>query len=142
MAAITHVISEDNGGRDLSLSPTPFPKSISRPPAERILFPNIEPDVIPGDSPAADAKIRSAIVHLHQRVLGRHETPDSPEVARTFQLFAGIVSDAADRKNLEKQESYTCRQGLPAPVPDPDYTVRAWRGVLTYLLRQHEFLYE
>ncbi len=25
---------------------------------------------------------------------------------------------------------------------DPDYTIRAWRAVVTYLLRQHEFLYE
>ena len=27
-------------------------------------------------------------------------------------------------------------------VEDPHYTMRAWRAVLTYLLRQHEFLYE
>ena len=25
---------------------------------------------------------------------------------------------------------------------DPSYTIRAWRGVLTYLLRRPEFLYE
>jgi len=25
---------------------------------------------------------------------------------------------------------------------DPNYTVRAWRAVVTYLLRRHEFLYE
>ena len=26
--------------------------------------------------------------------------------------------------------------------PDPHYTIRAWRAVVTYLLRQQEFLYE
>lgn len=57
-------------------------------------------------------------------------------------FLSGMVSDAAAKKGLEKQENYSCRQGLLAPVPDPNYTVRAWRGVVTYLLRQHEFLYE
>jgi hypothetical protein len=78
----------------------------------------------------------------YQRVLGRYDMPDSPEVERTFQLFAGIVSDAHSRLGWDKQENYSCRQGLLAPVPDPKYTVRAWRGVITYLLRQQEFLYE
>ncbi|GDY19445.1 hypothetical protein LBMAG56_07900 [Verrucomicrobiota bacterium] len=55
---------------------------------------------------------------------------------------AGIVIDAAAKKNFEKQENYSCRQGLLAPEPDPNYTVRAWRGVVTYLLRRQEFLYE
>jgi len=75
-------------------------------------------------------------------VLGRYDSTNSPEVELTFQLFAGIVSDANSRKGWDKQENYTCRQGLLAPVPDPKYTVRAWRGVVTYLLRQQEFLYE
>lgn len=113
----------------------------SRKPEDRRLFPKIEPDVLPGKSAEADAQIREAIVHLHERVLGRVDAVDSPQVQRTFELFAGIVSDASERK-VEKVEIYTCRQGLLGPVPDPHYTVRAWRGVLTYLLRQQEFLYE
>ena len=136
MGAIQRMLANDVACKQTALD-------FSRPPAERKLFPNIEPDVLPGDSPEADAKIRRAIVHLHQRLLGRDDPPDSPEVARTFQLFAGIVGDAAGHaKQLDKEESYTCRQGTLTPVPDPSYTVRAWRGVVTYLLRQHEFLYE
>ena len=88
----------------------------------------------------AAAKIRRAIVHLHERLLGRDDAVDSAEVTRTFKLFSGIVGDAAGRKGIEKTENYTCRQGLT--VPDPNYTIRAWRAVLTYLLRQQEFLYE
>ena len=71
---------------------------------------------------------------------------DSAEIERTLQLFAGIVKDASERKGLEKQESYYCRphnRDAPgAAVADPHYTIRAWRGVVTYLLRRAEFLYE
>jgi hypothetical protein len=134
MGAIQRILANDVACKQTALD-------FSRAPAERRLFRDIEPDVVPGNH-ESDAKIRRTIVHLHQRVLGRYDTPDSPEVERTFQLFAGIVSDATARKGWDKQENYSCRQGLLAPVPDPNYTVRAWRGVLTYLLRQHEFLYE
>jgi hypothetical protein len=117
----------------------------SRDPAERRLFPHIELHDLPGASPETDAKIRQTIVHLQQRVLGRYDAPDSPEVERTYQLFAGIVNDAASRKGIAPREAYHCSQA-PGPsgrdFPDPNYTLRAWRSVLTYLLRQHEFLYE
>ena len=135
MGAIQRILANDVACKQTALD-------FSRPPAERRLFPNIEPEILPGASAEADAKIRQAIVYLHQRVLGRYDVPESPEVERTFQLFAGIVSDAAEHPNHEAQESYACRQGLLAPVPDPKYTVRAWRAVVTYLLRQQEFLYE
>ena len=49
---------------------------------------------------------------------------------------------AAANKNFEKQENDERRQNLVPPVPDPNYTVRAWRAVVTYLLRRQEFLYE
>jgi hypothetical protein len=135
MGAIQRILANDVACKQTALD-------FSREPAARRLFPEIEPDVLPGASPEADARIRRAIVHLHQRVLGRYDSIDSPEVERTYRLFAGIVSDAAERKGIDPQENYNCRQGLIAPVPDPKYTVRAWRAVVTYLLRQNEFLYE
>lgn len=110
--------------------------------AERRLFPGIEPDVLPGSSPEADASIRRAIVHLHELVLGRSDAVDSAEVARTFDLFAGIVADARKQKGFEKLEAYTCRANVPNAPADSQYTIRAWRGVVTYLLRRPEFLYE
>jgi hypothetical protein len=135
MGAIQRVMANDVACRETALD-------FSRAPADRRLFPEIEPDVLPGASPEADAKIRQAIVHLHQIVLGRTDAADSPEVDRTYRLFAGIVADAAEHKDIDTQENYSCRQGLVAPVPDPKYTVRAWRAVVTYLLRRPEFLYE
>jgi len=114
----------------------------ARKPAERILFPEIEPDVLPGASAEADAAIRRAIVYLHERVLGRVDAADSAEVDRTFELFTGIVSEAKQQKDLDNRENYFCRDHVPDAPNDPHYTVRAWRGVITYLLRRQEFLYE
>jgi hypothetical protein len=111
-------------------------------PAERRLFPGIEPTVLPGSSPDADAQIRRAIVHLHELVLGRYDAVDSKEVARTFELFAGIVADAKLQKGIDSREAYTCRANVSDAPDDPHYTIRAWRGVVTYLLRRPEFLYE
>ena len=116
-------------------------RDFARPAGERRLFPGIEPDVVPGASPEGDKQIRAAIVHLHERILGRHDAADSAEVERTFKLFAGIVADAKGRKGIDKREAYACRQD-GAVAEDPHYTIRAWRGVVTYLLRRPEFLYE
>ena len=115
------------------------------PPDKRRLFPCIQPDVVPGTTDVtAEQKIRAAIVHLHQHVLGRHDNPDDPEVDQTYQLFAGIVAEAASRGRFEQVERYFCQSsGQAGPRdPDPHYTLRAWRAVVTYLLRQHDFLYE
>lgn len=138
MGAIQRTMSNDvackHVAKDFSLSPT-----------ERILFPGIEPSVVPGASAEGDQQIRRAIVRLHERILGRYDAIDSPEVDRTFQLFAAIVKDAAERKGVEKAESYYCRATREGPGPkseDPHYTIRAWRSVVTYLLRRSEFLYE
>lgn len=117
-------------------------RDFMRPPGERRLFPAIEPNVVPGASRQGDDAIRRAIVHLHERVLGRHDATDSAEVTRTFELFAGIVADARAQKGLDKREAYPCRANIPNAPDDPHYTIRAWRGVVTYLLRRPEFLYE
>jgi hypothetical protein len=135
MGAIQRQLANDVACRNVAFD-------FSRDPRERILFPALEPDVLPGVSPETDLQIRRTIVYLHQRVLGRYDEVDSAEVDRTFDLFAGIVTDARDRDPFEPQEIWSCRQGLEKPISDPHYTVRAWRAVLTYLLRRHEFLYE
>jgi hypothetical protein len=134
MGAIQRILSNDVACRNVA-------RDFARPAADRRLFPGVEPNVIPGSSPEADATIRKAIVHLHERVLGRYDAADSADVGRTFKLFAAIVEDARGQKGLEKREAYSCRQG-GAVTDDPHYTIRAWRGVVTYLLRRHEFLYE
>ncbi len=115
------------------------------PADQRRLFPGIEPDVVAaGDDPEAERKIRAAIVHLHALLLGREDGVDDPEVDRTYRLLTDIVTDATAREHFEKTESYFCKsaRGEGPRDPDPHYMIRGWRGIVTYLLRQQEFLYE
>ncbi|MCU0706152.1 MAG: hypothetical protein MUF18_19485 [Fimbriiglobus sp.] len=139
MGAIQRIMSNDVACKVVA---TDFRK----PPAERRLFPDVEPDMRPGVSANDNKKLRAAMAHLHQRILGRNDDAESAEVKRTFKLFASVVNDAAEAKTVDKQESYFCRPGnKDAPgsrVEDPHYTIRAWRAVVTYLLRRSEFLYE
>lgn len=137
MGAIQRIMANDIACRNVA---TDF----SLPVKDRRLFPGIEPSIVPGTSDKADRQIRLAIVHLHQLLLGRFDKPDDPEVQRTFDLFSGIISDAKTREGLDPRESYSCQSGREVTPrdADPDYTIRAWRAVVTYLLRQHEFLYE
>ena len=134
MGAIQRIMANDvaclNVGRDFH-----------RPAAERILFAGIEASVVPGDA-ESDRKIRETIVSLHDKLLGQQRPLDHPEIERTFQLFSGIIADAKAQPQYEPRETYFCGGREDFRVEDPHYTVRAWRGVVTYLLRQHEFLYE
>jgi hypothetical protein len=115
------------------------------PKENRRLFPGIEPDVVPAEGDKdAEAKIRQAIVHLHKYLLGRDDKAEDVEVDQTYKLFAGIIADAKSQGRYEQVESYFCKSaGQEGPRDkDPHYTIRAWRGVVTYLLRRQEFLYE
>ncbi|WP_425614936.1 DUF1592 domain-containing protein [Anatilimnocola sp. NA78] len=117
-------------------------RDFAKEPGERALFPLVEPTTLPGASPEADVAIRQTILQLHERLLGQYDSADSPDVERTYQLFAGIVSDAKGKKGLDNREIYHARNKVPDAPNDPHYTIRAWRGVVTYLLRRQEFLYE
>ena len=113
-----------------------------KPPEKRKLFPGIGAGVQPGESKEADQQVRQAIVHLHTLFFGRDDQLDSEEVSRTFDLFTGILEDALKKGRYEKVDTYYCGRVDGKRIPDPNYTLRAWRGVVTYLLRQQEFLYE
>jgi hypothetical protein len=134
MGAIQRILSNDVACRHVA-------KDFSKPAAERKLFPHIEPSTLPGTK-ENDAAIRAAIVYLHQRILGRSDAADSEEVNRSFKLFSSVLQDAKQAKGLDKREAYNCRREDPTIPADPDYTIRAWRAVVTYLLRRSEFLYE
>lgn len=116
-------------------------RDFRKPAAERVLFSAIEPTVLPGDN-MSNQQIRHTIVTLHQRLLGDDLAADDPEIERTFQLFTDIIADANARGRFEPRESYFCGGREEFYTDDPHYTLRAWRAVVTYLLRQHEFLYE
>jgi hypothetical protein len=139
MGAIQRILSNDVACKHVA-------RDFKLPAKERRFFANVDPETVPGTSAESDKAIRDTIVRLHEMILGRYDPPASAEVEQTFKLFARIVADAKMQKGIDKQESYYCRPGnrdaKGSAVADPHYTVRAWRGVVTYLLRRHEFLYE
>ncbi len=117
-------------------------RDFARPPAESEAFSRNRAEGVPG-SAEGDKAIRQAIVHLHEQILGRFDAADSAEVDRTFKLFAGIVDDAEEQKGHRQAGDLFLPAGTCRIRPeDPHYTIRAWRGVVTYLLRRPEFLYE
>lgn len=135
MGAIQRIMSNDVACKNVALD-------FSRAPDQRRLFPGIEPSVVPGASAEADHEIRQAIVHLETVVLGRNPSLEDPEVERAWQLFKGIYEEARDRKGIPPKENYFCGDAKEHRPDDPKYTIRAWRAVVTYLLRQDDFLYE
>ena len=134
MGAIQRIMANDVACLNVGLD-------FHRPAAERRLFSGIEPSVVPGDD-MSDQKIRETIVQLQERILGKRLAVNHPEVDQVFELFSGILHDAKALPSFEPRETYFCGGREDFRVEDPYYTVRAWRGVVTYLLRQHAFLYE
>jgi len=125
----------------------------SLPDYQRLLFPIATLDDEPLEG-AGERAIRENIQHLHARVLGEDLELDDPELDRTYQLFTMVLEDG--RAGIESGEySITLPamcQGTTNPangqaipegiVDDPDYKVRAWMAVLSYLLGDFNFLYE
>jgi hypothetical protein len=134
MGAIQRIMANDVACLNVGLD-------FHRPTAERRLFGRIEPSVVPGDE-ASDRNIRETIVALQEKILGLYLPIDHPEVDRVFDLFRGIIDEAKALPSFEPRETYFCGGREDFRVDDPQYTVRAWRAVVTYLLRQHAFLYE
>ena len=136
MGAIQRILANDVACQQTALD-------FSRPPAERLLFPGRSsrtwcPAVARGgreDSPDDRASASSASWAATTRRIRRRSSARS-----TFRRHRRRRRGA--QEGFDKQENYHCRQDLLAPVPDPKYTVRAWRAVVTYLLRRPEFLYE
>ena len=134
MGAIQTMMAHEVSGKNVAFD-------FTTEPGKRVLFPNIEPDVTPRE-PANEQQIRRAIVHLHHRILGLEQALDHPDVDRTYRLFKGIVDDAHAQGRFEERDIYFCRGRDDKRLSDPEYTVRAWRAVVAFLLLQPEFLYE
>lgn len=131
----------------------------TRPAAERNLFPGVAitdvPEVDGTPSQDGESKIRLGLVHLHEQVLGETLDPTDPEIERSYQLWlqtwqegtAGLSGGSisvgmlnACRGRLDPRDGST----LPTADQinnDPDYTIRAWMAVMTYLLADYRFLH-
>lgn len=111
------------------------------PLEQRKLFPHIELTDLPGKEESNQRILRS-VQHLHHFVLGQELAEDHAEIQRSYELFTEIVREAKEQPALYPNENWFCGGRDAFTQADPQFTLRAWRAVLTYLLRQHEFLYE
>jgi hypothetical protein len=116
-------------------------KDFRLPVAERRLFPSVELSDLPSD-PAAEGSLRKAISDLHFKLLGREDEPESISVTETLELLREVHASAKQQAGLPTNESYFCGGREEFRSEDPLFTLRSWRAVVTYLLRQREFLYE
>jgi hypothetical protein len=136
-------------------------RDFSQDPSDRLLFPYVEPGFIPEDEngfavPAVNDSIRANIQHLYDHVLGESYALTDPEITEAYNLFVTIWKDG---KNGVAGGTYSpelpgqCRSnndywtGNELPEErrinnDPDYTVRAWMGVMTFMLSDYKFLHE
>jgi hypothetical protein len=121
--------------------------------SRRFLFPYVDAS----DTPDAGADaIKKNIQYLHAHVLGESLPLGDAELERTYKLFVDTWNEgkaALAAKTLTEDLVTACRarkdpytdKDLPTAdrlEKDPDYTVRAWMAVVTYLLSDFHFLYE
>ncbi|MEM6292229.1 MAG: hypothetical protein AAGA54_13220, partial [Myxococcota bacterium] len=139
---------------EVSCAAAPF--DFTRPVEERLLFPEVDVTDLPDTDAGRDAIVAN-IVYLHEHLLGERLSESDPEIQRTYALYEGVYRDGHDDLLSEDPEYSValpspCRAstdritgeelGDAALIDDPDYTVRAWMAVVTYLLGDHAFLYE
>ncbi|MDQ3034721.1 MAG: DUF1588 domain-containing protein [Myxococcota bacterium] len=134
MASVAELMANDVACRTVA-------GELERATDARVLLPEVGLTDVPSD-PAADVRIRAAIASLHERLLGER---DAGELETTHALFTTLQSEGARgvaSGELSIALERRCWQGVSALRQDPDYTVRAWSGVVSYLLQTYEFLHE
>lgn len=141
------------------------PREFWKSAEERVLFPYVELTFEPEDKngfpvePAVKA-IKKNIQYLHERILGEKLPEGHPEIERTYQLFLdtyreGIkgMSDPAQEAKYPESLDWACqvqsdfwtRVELPEEdklTQDPNYVIRSWMTVTSYLMSDYQFLYE
>ncbi len=166
--SITQRISDPNGimanialrlGNEMSCLATA--RDFSADPSDRLLFPYVERSFVPEDDnqfavPAVTDAIRANIQHLYDHVLGESYDLNDPEITAAYNLFVNIWKDGktgvkAGTYSAElpgacrSERDYWTGNDLPENrkiSQDPDYTIRAWMGVLSFMLSDYKFLHE
>ena len=96
------------------------------------------------------------IQHLYARLLGESIALDGPEMEEAYQLWLDLHQTGKDLIAAGEESGnlqWSCRgrvnpqtgETLPSDLQvgaDPNYTIRAWRGIMSYLLADYRFLVE
>lgn len=108
---------------------------------ERLFFPHVEVTSVPG---VDDDAIKRNIQHLYAHILGQDLDLSHDTITQTFDLFKGIQQEGAAavaaEDGLDKRLDGHCDG---ATIKEDElFTLRAWRGVMSYMLTDYTFLYE
>ena len=128
---------------------------------DRRFFSEVETSYVPEDEHGfaiqmSVTAIKRNIQRLHWHLLGERVELGDDELEATYDLFYETWKEGQEglrSEELSVQLAGACRvttdyftgRDLPEErriVNDPDYTLRAWMAVMTYLLSDHNFLYE
>ena len=131
------------------------------PPSQRRLFPYVEISYQPysGDGfnvPEAQERIKQNIQYLFERILGEHYSLEDVELEEAYNLWVNLHLHGKSLIYAEEESDYmtwSCQAryhpitgaDLPSELriyKDRDYTIRAWQGVLAYMLADYNFLVE
>ena len=131
------------------------------PHSQRRLFPYVETTYQPFtdegfEVPEVQERIKQTIQHLFYRVLGQEVRLNDPEVLAVYDLWIEMHDEGKSliESGVESTYmTYTCRgfedpnTGVDVPsdlyvLQDPEFTIRAWHGVMVYLLSDYHFLFE
>jgi len=108
----------------------------SKPEDQRLLFPDVSLDDTPQSNEQA---IRENIKHLHWQLLGEKLEDGDPELEATYNLFNDVWQDG---QNNDYGNGLPGRCQADGVDNDPNYTVRSWMAVMSYMLSSYRFLYE
>ena len=110
------------------------PTDFGRAQGERLLFPNVNP----GDTDTT--MVRQNIAHLYFQLLGEKYDDSDPEIERAYNLFMDVYNDGQNG-NYGGQLPGACRPD-GGVSDDPEYTIRSWMAVVSYMLSDFKMLYE
>lgn len=112
------------------------PNDFSLDPSERLLFPHVSPD---DTLETNEAAIRRNIQHLHFHLLGEKVDVNSEDVDHALSLFRDVVNDGLTNDYGDGLPNMCRSNGVNN---DPNYTIRGWMAVVSYMLTDYAFLYE
>lgn len=134
---------------------------LSLPAEARVHLPFVELDTVPEDANGVEntdavERIKRNIQYLHKHILDEDLAWGDAEIERTYRLFvetwqagrdalaAGDETSVLHWRCMALNNPYT---GEPLAAEDrvqydPNYTVRSWMAVFTYLLSDYRFIYE
>ena len=131
------------------------------PLSQRRLFPYVEPTYEPFsedgfDIPQVQENIKKTLQHLFIRILGVSYPIDHPEIEEAYLLWLDLHQTGKSLIASGDEVTYlqwSCRgrtdpvtgEALPSDqviTYDENYTIRAWRGIIAYLLADYRFLFE